>query len=289
MRRGAGTFSEEAMLGVFASLRGVSRLAAFLASLACCAGLVVVHRAFADAPLLSKADSIRVLTLGDSITAGVAAGGGAAENGGYRGVLGELLAQDGYRAVFVGTRYDYSAQIENRAHDGWPGYVLRSFPADPGPGQLYGSLTRQALQETRPDVVLLMAGTNDLLRLQRSVAGYTMPNILESMNLLLGEIFSDDPQVRVIVAPVVSSPRIAAASIDAFNAGLVPIVERYARSGDRISLATAMEQAVPRDVEHFPDGIHPSSDGGYADVARAWVQAIEQVTAASTGDPVAKR
>lgn len=268
--------------------RSALRFAVFLVLVAFSAG-TFAPGVSAQVQLISKADSLRVLTLGDSITAGVAAGGGAAEDGGYRGTLGALLVQNGYHVVFVGTRSDYSAKIENRAHDGWPGYVLRSFPADPGPGQLYGALTAHALRQTKPDVVLLMAGTNDLLRLERRVPGYTLGNILKSMDLLLGEIFKIDPGVRVIVAPVVSSPRVSADTIAAFDGNLVPIVENYAKHGYRVTLATEMQKAVPRDRAHFPDGIHPSADGGYAEVAHAWLEAIEQVTGTSRAVPVAEQ
>jgi lysophospholipase L1-like esterase len=253
--------------------RGVLSLAVFLFVLATVGALM--HPAGANARLLSREDSIRVLSLGDSITAGVGAGGVRESDGGYRGTLGKLLVQTGYHVAFVGTRNDYSSAIPNRDHDGWPGYVLRSFPGDPGPGQLYGTVTEHAIDATHPNLILLMAGTNDLLRLVRRVPGYTMPNILNSMDLLLAQIFSEDPQIRIIVAPV--------------DAGLKPIVTRYAKRGDRITLATEMEKAVPRDAAHFPDGIHPSGAGGYVDVAHAWMQAIEQVTAASPATPIAKQ
>lgn len=245
------------------------RLAALFVVLATVGALVTP--AVADAPL-------RIMALGDSITAGVSAGGGASTDGGYRGTLGTLLARNGVHAKFVGTRHDYSRAIANRAHDGWPGYVLRSFSADPGPGQLCGDLTRRAMTREKPDLILLMAGTNDLIRLTHHVPGYTMPHVLDSMNLLLGEIFSIDPRVRVIVAPVVASPIITPSDLDEFNSGLAPIIASYVIRGDHITLATAMADAVPRDSLHFPDTIHPSGADGYGDVARAWLTAIEQAS-----------
>jgi len=229
------------------------------------------------------------MALGDSITAGVAANGVVVDDGGYRGTLGTLLARNGVPVQFVGTRSDYSAAIRNRAHEGWPGYVLRSFPDDPGPGQLYGALTKRAIETGHPDLILLMAGTNDLMRLQRNVPGYTMPNVLNSMDLLLAQIFDLDPTVRVIVAPVVESPRVSTDNVTRFDNGLAPIVAAYAKRGDRITLADGMESSVPRDRAHFPDGIHPSGSGGYADVAHIWLRAIEQVTNAQTATSVTKQ
>lgn len=280
--------------------RVVRRLAGLL-----CAALVIVagpsHALAATPALIARNETIRIMPLGDSITAGVAASGVHLDDGGYRGPLAALLAKHGYRAVFVGTRTDFGNAITEREHEGWPGYVLRSWPSDPGPGQLYGALVRRALHDDRPDVILLMAGTNDLLRLQQGDAGYTLANILHSMDLVLDEIFYQDPSVRVIVAPVVASPKVdwcVLARFDGSDAcgaaaagSLKSLVAEYAARGFAITLASNMLGAVPRDRAHFPDGIHPSGDGGYTDVANVWLDAIVRVTAPGSvpEQPVARQ
>jgi lysophospholipase L1-like esterase len=242
---------------------------------------------------------MRVMALGDSITAGVGAFGSRDDDGGYRGALAKLLAKNGYRVKFVGSRSDYSASIDDRAHEGWPGYVLRSFPSDPGPGQLYGELVRKAIHRYDPDLILLMAGTNDLLRLEKRDDGYTLANIAHSMDLLLDEIFKEKRNVRVIVAPVVSSPLVDVCTLAHFDGddsacgpaeteNLASLVRGYANRGHQITLARAMAGAVPRDRDHFPDGIHPCGAGGYAAVASAWYQAISAVTQAPTDAALAK-
>ncbi len=227
------------------------------------------------------------MALGDSITAGVGAFGTAGSEGGYRGPLGSLLQQSGYHATFVGSRSDFSDAIEEKRHEGWPGYVLRSFPSDPGPGQLYGSLLRKAMASDDPDVVLLMAGTNDMLRLEQHDAGYTLTNIVASMDLVLGQIFAAKPDVYVIVAPVVDSPKVEPCVLQAFAGAktcgapapsLKSIVTAYANRGMHVTLASAMATAVPRDSAHFPDGIHPCGAGGYAAIAGVWLSAIESIT-----------
>jgi lysophospholipase L1-like esterase len=243
----------------------------------------------ADPLLVAKTGTIRVMALGDSITAGVGPHGAPSRNGGYRGELGALLEREGYKVTFVGSRSDYSGAIVNRAHEGWPGYVVRSFPSDPGPGQLYGPLVRNALERADPDVILLMAGTNDLLRLERHVPGYTLPAILTSMNLLIGEIVAQRPNAIVVVAPVVASPRIGACTLRDFTGddpctpatgGLHAIVDTYAAQGARVVFAPAMANAVPRDHDHFPDGIHPTGAAGYDAVASVWFSAIAGLTQA---------
>lgn len=257
------------------------------------AGLVRSRAVAADSAWIAKADPVRIMALGDSITAGVGAKGVDVGGGGYRGELERLLDGAGYRYDLIGSRSDYSERLEHRGHEGWPGYVIRSLPSDPG-HELLGDTTRRALSEYNPDVILLMAGTNDLLRLERHSAGYSVANILAGMDALLNQIFSQDPSVHVILAGVVDSPFIADCTVKRFdgvdgwgcNGGNGPnlktVVAKYRTLGFNIELASRMDAAVPRDREHFPDGIHPSGAGGYAAIARVWMHAIEDETVPST-------
>ena len=114
------------------------------------------------------------------------------------------------------------------------------------------------------------------------------------MNALLAQIFYEKPTVDVIVAGVVASPNIALCAVERFDGvddascgdgaaqSLKTLVAAYAARGFHIALASGMDAAVPRDKLHFPDGIHPCGPGGYAAVARVWLQAIESET--DTGD-----
>ncbi len=281
-------------------MMGAGPVRAWLATLLT-AGLFLcapVWAGAAGAPWLAKAAPLRIMALGDSITAGVGEHGIDTGSGGYRAELVRLLAAKGYSVTMVGGRSDYSARIPDRRHEGWPGYVIRSFPSDPAP-QLYGRVTHDALVGARPDVVLLMAGTNDLLRKARHSAGYTVPNIVESMDALLAQIFYLEPQVDVVVAGVVDSPRVLQCDVANFDGtaacgpsdgpNLKTLVAAYGERGFHIELADGMGGAVPRDRDHFPDGIHPTGAGGYDDVARVWVQALENVTAGYVRDTVAGR
>ena len=247
---------------------------------------------------LARAIPLRVMPLGDSITAGVGEHGIDTGSGGYRAELVRLLAAGGYRVTMVGDRSDYSARIASRHHEGWPGYVIRSFPSDPAP-QLYGRVTREALSTEHPDVILLMAGTNDLLRKARHSAGYTVPNIVESMDALLAQIFYLEPHVDLVVGGVIDSPRVLQCDVAGFDGtagcgandgpNLRTLVAAYAARGFHIELAEGMGNAVPRDRYHFPDGIHPTGPGGYDDIAHVWMQALEKVTAGDARDTVAGR
>lgn len=259
---------------------------AFVAALLVAA--TAVRHVAAAQETIARELPLRIMALGDSITAGVGANGAKGQDGGYRGALAALLARRGYHPIFVGSRVDYSATIDQRAHEGWPGYVLRSFPSDPGPGQLYGPLTHRAILANRPDVILLMAGTNDLLRLAAGRPGYTLPNVEHSLHLEIDQILTEAPRVHLIVAPVVASPRIKPCVRARFagmpecgirdDESMANLVERYAQHGYNVTLATEMSDAVAADPQHFPDGIHPSGAGGYRAIAQAWCDAILAIT-----------
>jgi hypothetical protein len=133
-----------------------------------------------------------------------------------------------------------------------------------------------------------MAGTNDLIRLQRHAPGYTLPSIVASMGLLIGEIVAQKPNAIVVVAPVVASPRIDTCTLRDFagddpcanspTGGLRELVDTFAARGARVVYAPAMANAVPRDRDHFPDGIHPTGAAGYVSVASVWLSAIAGLT-----------
>jgi len=171
------------------------------------------------------------------------------------------------------------------------GRVIRSFPSDPAP-QLYGEATKRALEIYRPNIVLLMAGSGDLLRLAAEKPGYTLENTVDGMDALLAEIFYIAPKVRVVVAGVVASPLLRACDVVDFdgiddvngcgqNTGpnLTQLVAKYSARNFNIVLAPVMSTAVPRDKAHFPDGLHPSGPGVQDAIARVWMNAIARQTA----------
>jgi lysophospholipase L1-like esterase len=213
-----------------------------------------------------------IMELGDSITAGVGPKGVDNGRAGYRLPLTRLLEAGGYDFKMVGSRSDYSGTLQVGDHEGWPGYVLRSFPSDPAP-QLLGPVTSKAIATYHPSVILLMAGTNDLLRLARHSKDYTQANIAHSLDMELAEIFGLEPSARVIVAGVVDSPRVPHAAVVAFAGDVATLVSRYRAHGFRVEQADGMSSAVPRDARAFPDGIHPATLG-YDSMAAVWFKAL---------------
>jgi lysophospholipase L1-like esterase len=259
-----------------------------------CAAAAGVLCASVGTPLAAQQSGVqplRILPLGDSITAGVVSGGHPG-TGGYRGLLERLLAEGSRKAILVGSRADYSPGLADPWHDGWPGYVIRK--TSPGaPGELYGGLAKNVVERTHPDIVLLMLGTNDFLRYQATHGKYSVDEMVRSMDLLLQEIYSAAPHVRVIVGAIVNSPKVDACYVERFDTGrsscdsrihpsLASLVTRYAARGRSITYARGLYRAVPRDDAHFPDGIHPANGPrGYDAIARVWFSSIETALHAS--------
>jgi len=230
---------------------------------------------------------LRVLPLGDSITAGIVAGGRQG-TGGYRPLLQRLLAQSARKAILVGSRDDMSPDLADPWHDGFPGYVIRS--TSPGaPGELYGGLAKRIVAQTHPDIVLLIVGTNDFLRYEATHGTYSVDEMVHSMDLLLRDIYTAAPKTHVIVGAIVDSPKVSECYVERFDTGhsacdsgthpsLHEVVAWYSAHGYAIAYASGLMHAVPRDLSHFPDGIHPVEGAqGYDAIARVWFDSIQGV------------
>jgi lysophospholipase L1-like esterase len=217
----------------------------------------------------SRAVPMRLMALGDSLS---------------NADLARLLDAGGYRFAIVGRSRGRASRD----------YVIRSFSPDPAP-QLYGVVTRAAIERYDPDVILLMAGTNDLLRVAERKPGYTLSNVVEGMNALLAEIFYLRPHANVIVAGAVDGPRLLACDVVDFDGiddengcgksarpSLTTLVAAYAARDFHVVLAGGMSIAVPRDKAHFPDGVHPSGRGSSQALARVWMDAIAHETTDDT-------
>jgi lysophospholipase L1-like esterase len=196
--------------------------------------------------------AVRIMPLGDSITAGV----GSSAGSGYRQVLRGELAANGLRVDFVGSqRRGPGPDADNEGHPGWR------------TDQLIDGL-RPWLAAARPDVVLLDIGTNDLLRnVHPDSAPVRTANLIDRITRQL-------PNVRVVVAKLLVVGR-DAARFQRFNAALAAVV---AARGPRVTMVD-MSRVPAADTG---DGVHPT-DLGYRQMAYQWYQALRPVLAGRAG------
>lgn len=201
----------------------------------------------APAPI-DVSQHLRVMPLGDSITAGT----GSTTGDGYRLELARYMVevQQIYTATWVGSQT--SGTQSNPHHEGHPGWTIADLTAG-----IDGWMATY-----QPDVVLLHAGVND------ARAGATEQTMATRMTTLLGRILADSPTVRVIVGDLMppwygTQQDIASVAAQRFD-GLLPAV--VAAAGPRVSLAR-MSAAVT--TSQLGDGLHPT-DTGYRYMAWVW-------------------
>ena len=194
---------------------------------------------------------LRLMPLGDSITAGYR----SATGDGYRGPLWEELTKQGDALDFVGSQR--SGVMFDPDNEGYYGNRI---------DQIAG-LVNKELALYQPNLVTLDIGINDLGQNHEVAAA---PDRLAS---LIDQIFAADPGVTVLVAQLIcnSTPRVQAL-VDAYNSQLPGIVQARVKAGKHISLVR-MSALTLADLK---DGLHPN-DAGYQKMADAWDAAIQRV------------
>lgn len=217
-------------------------------------------------PWFVRDAGVRILPLGDSITEGA-----KAELGGYRWPLFNLMVDAGYVFEFVGSlRTGSPSGMPQPWHEGHGGYQVES---EDGGAQLEGSVVQLALGSYQPDVILLLAGANDLywpdtLDPDKTSAQYAR---------LLAQIFALSPDAGVVASPVPWKFNVPSDQVAAFNSHVQAVVEGFADAGYRVAWVAGMTDAVDAGPENLTDGIHPSQPA-YERMAEQWFEVLNSVT-----------
>lgn len=226
---------------------------------------------FAAATASVAARPLVVMPLGDSITRGT--GGTQA---GYRDPLYRRLSAAGYEIRFVGgettTPTTFLTQSDNHHHEGHGGYAIPQISSGLD-GAETGWLTGLpgVREPVFPDVILLMAGTNDI-----GTGGQTGAVALARMDALLAKLAVLRPSARVIVATLVpyfgTHETREQRQLD-FNAGLPALVDKYLALGRRVWLCD-MRPRVSSAARITNDGVHPNQEG-YNAIAEGWFETFQ--------------
>jgi lysophospholipase L1-like esterase len=208
---------------------------------------VLVAPGRADAAVTAR--PIRIMPLGDSITAGV----GSPTSSSYRAPLYDrLVRQAGYAIDFVGSQQSGSLpDTDNEGHSGWR--------IDQIAANIDGWLATY-----QPDVVLLHIGTNDINQ------NYQVDTAPQRLAALVDRILADRPQATVVVAKLIPAmDATLQARTDAFNAQVPGIVSARGARAKLVDM-TALTAADMNDT------LHPN-DTGYARMAVRWYSVLEDV------------
>lgn len=212
-------------------------------------------------PALAEATPVRVMPLGDSITAGT---------GCWRAMLWHRLRSVGHNDVdFVGGVSDgggcnpgYSYDTDHEGHGGFSATGIADNNQLP-----------PWLDAAKPDVVLMHLGTNDMwggyIPLDRKLAAFTK---------LVGQMRANNPKMRILVAQIIpmspSSCTTCAADVVALDKALPAWAAGLSTS---VSPVVVVDQWTGFDAATDTlDGVHPNT-AGYQKMADRWYPALAQV------------
>ncbi|MCZ4124721.1 GDSL-type esterase/lipase family protein [Streptomyces sp. H39-S7] len=223
-------------LGAFLTLLGAFALA-LPSSLACAAA--------APAPPV-----LRVMPLGDSITWGA----GSATTSSYRLPLWNLLAgQSRYSVRFVGSQA--SGSLPAFSNEGHSGYTI---------DQIRGGVDGW-LAGTRPDVVLLHIGINDL---DRNLDTAHAPDRLTA---LVDRVFADRPGITVLAMGLIPATPGLETQTGVCNARLRALASAEQQAGKKLRY---VEPPALTAAERI-DRLHPN-DAGYQRMAQPFYAALDR-------------
>ncbi|GIZ48404.1 hypothetical protein CKM354_001146600 [Cercospora kikuchii] len=213
---------------------------------------------------------LRMLTIGDSITVGW---GGSEYWNSYRKDLLNFLESDCpmKNRTYIGTQRTGNF-VENR-HEGYPGYDINQIANDTQP-RLMNSILEM------PNVVLLHAGTNDMVDRPGSSPGEAPDRLGKLMDMVLGTV----PNVTLIVAQIiqVTEESERRALIPQLNAQIPSTAAERVARGYKVQVADL--SSIGMDAVDLRDGLHPS-DAGYRKMAVKWFGALQNATRAGLITP----
>jgi lysophospholipase L1-like esterase len=193
---------------------------------------------------------------------------GSSKTNSYRKDLYDKLTAAGATVQYLGSQK--AGSFPQNAHEGWSGYTISQISAK-------ADRALQPRGALGPNVVLLLAGTNDMVREPKGAPA--------RLQALAEKIVAGSQGAALIVGTIPplggafgkrGGGKGADGGVDAFNAALPNIVKAVAGKGGKVVLADL--SAVK--AGDLADGVHPN-DRGYAKMATGWFKAIEE--AASKG------
>ena len=219
-----------------------------------------------------QADTVRIMPLGDSITAGIGPFLGNINTNyrsGYRGYLWQLLKDTNYDIDFVGSQSDGASIVPafDTDHEGYIGYTTDDIAA----------IVYEKLKLNAPDIILLHIGTNDISPYRfvlpsTSVAG--VESILEAIDTYESEYHHP---VHVVLSSIIKVITFDQSLGITYNENLKELVEMRISNGDKITFID-MEKDVGLMFCDYADFLHPNIFG-YQKMAHIWFDALDEILA----------
>jgi len=157
-----------------------------------------------------------------------------------------------------------AGNMSNNANEGHSGLTIV---------QVQGYLTDPQALPSRPNIVLLHIGTNDMYQ---NLNVTTAPDRLSNM---MDQIFTGCPDVVLLVALIVQSSAVATNTliVQYNNAIKTNIIPTFASAGKHVVMVDMYEGL--NSTTDFADFLHPN-DLGYARMAEIWYEGLQKAHAA---------
>lgn len=207
------------------------------------------------------------MPFGDSITDGY-----LAQRGGYRIPLFERAYQEGKHLTFVGSAANGPTTVLGnvpfpRQNEGHSAFTINDEPLPAPAHKGISPFVMTSIPAYKPDIVLLMIGTNDV---DNSI---DLPNVPTRLGALIDSIISFDAHTLIVVAqitPTMQDP--LNARIQAYNAAIPAVVKARAAAGQHVALVD-MYNAFVADPNYKTtllfDRLHPNI-AGFQKMADTW-------------------
>ncbi len=204
---------------------------------------------------------LNIMPFGDSLTEGYVSKGNT-ESGGYRTFLWRGLAEKDIKVNMVGSLLDGPSSID-ADHQGHRGWTINQLDAS----------HKQFLENADPDVIMLMAGTNDSKT-------DTVQQMVAELRTLVTNISADRPDAIIMVGSlppirVGQYPQSMADKIKAYNEAMDPLIENLAKQGHNVVFVNmSLIQVSDMSSLSVDSGTH-LSEAGYQKMADLWLKAFQ--------------
>lgn len=231
---------------------------------------------------LSKDGIIRIMPVGDSITFGLG------DTGGYRKYLHHFLREKGYTQIdMVGPEGKESASFNYNGQDlryddnnaGYSGYtIVQKYPVPSwGENGLLEKLrSKNAVASAKPDIVLLIIGTNDM------TANRNLSECEKDLHSLIDYMLSELPSDGMIFMgsiPEFTEYGGNAQRIAGYNNTVKKVADEYASSGKNVRFAD-VHGCLDGMNDIGSDKLHPNS-GGYEKIGKFWAGIVDDYVTSS--------
>lgn len=234
-------------------------------------------------------DQIKLMALGDSITDGYNIAGA------YRQYLYKDLVKAGYNIDMVGTKGWSGDKDYDDDNEGYSGYAIKKYSVQNRAGLYETIVGNNTISNNKPDIILLMIGTNDILDNQMGTVDGGTEDIKARLQSLVDHIYSQysDPNdlTLFIANPTILGPsamqdylynsynldsqakqKLFDDNISKYTGYIKEIVNAEKAKGHDVVFVNVNSQLTLSDIR--VDQIHPT-EGGFEKMGKYFAKAID--------------